>query len=64
MDTSGSGSEAARDTCRCGHAASLHEHYRRGDDCGVCGASVCPRFRRQRAEPLHRLRSMLRRRPG
>lgn len=32
--------------CRCGHAPELHEHYRPGADCGVCGRTVCPGYRR------------------
>lgn len=31
--------------CACGHAREAHEHYRRGSDCGACGAQVCGRFR-------------------
>lgn len=31
--------------CRCGHARAVHEHYRRGRDCGICGAENCPGFR-------------------
>ncbi|MFR9805593.1 hypothetical protein ACL02T_25405 [Pseudonocardia sp. RS010] len=31
--------------CVCGHEAEAHEHYRRGDDCGACGASVCGHYR-------------------
>jgi hypothetical protein len=34
--------------CVCSHPRSAHEHYRSGSDCTVCGAEVCPRFRRQR----------------
>ena len=32
--------------CRCGHGRTAHEHYRRGSDCGVCGAAGCAAFRR------------------
>jgi hypothetical protein len=32
--------------CRCGHGRTAHEHYRRGSDCGVCGATGCAAFRR------------------
>lgn len=28
--------------CRCGHPRPVHEHYRRGSDCGICGDVVCP----------------------
>ena len=31
--------------CVCGHSKDVHEHYRAGSDCGVCGRDVCPRFR-------------------
>ena len=31
-------------TCRCGHAANAHRHYRPGSDCGLCD---CPRWRRR-----------------
>jgi hypothetical protein len=34
--------------CRCGHDAAAHEHYRRGTDCGACGAQSCARFRAAR----------------
>lgn len=30
--------------CRCGHPREAHEHYRRGSDCGVCGAVRCGGF--------------------
>ena len=29
-------------SCKCGHAANAHEHYRRGTDCAMC---TCPKFR-------------------
>lgn len=32
-------------TCRCGHSHQAHEHYRRGSDCGICGADGCAKFR-------------------
>ena len=35
------------DPCVCGHAREAHEHYRRGTDCGVCGAEQCLEFRRE-----------------
>lgn len=35
---------AGRPPCACGHSAEVHEHYRRGSDCGACGRSVCPRY--------------------
>jgi hypothetical protein len=31
-------------TCRCGHTAAAHQHYRPGTDCGLCD---CPAFRRR-----------------
>ncbi len=31
--------------CVCGHARSAHQHYRRGHDCGACGATGCATFR-------------------
>ena len=34
--------------CVCGHPYRAHEHLRRGSDCALCGAEVCPRFRRRR----------------
>ena len=43
--------------CACGHAREAHEHYRRGSDCGACGAETCGRFRRQGGP----VRKMLRR---
>ncbi|ALE72504.1 hypothetical protein AD006_11820 [Pseudonocardia sp. EC080610-09] len=30
--------------CRCGHEQDVHEHYRPGTDCGICGTS-CRAFR-------------------
>jgi hypothetical protein len=30
-------------SCTCGHGKRVHEHYRRGTDCALCG---CGRFRR------------------
>lgn len=30
-------------TCRCGHPADTHEHYRPGSNCTAC---ACPRYRR------------------
>jgi hypothetical protein len=32
--------------CVCGHEAAAHMHFRRGDDCGICGAALCARYRR------------------
>jgi hypothetical protein len=44
------------DPCMCGHAKDAHEHYRAGDDCGVCGATACSTFRPAvRTGLLHRL---------
>lgn len=33
--------------CRCGHTEAVHEHYRDGSDCGVCGRSTCHGYRPQ-----------------
>ncbi|GAA3523401.1 hypothetical protein GCM10022222_01780 [Amycolatopsis ultiminotia] len=34
--------------CVCGHPEAVHRHFRRGSDCGSCGAQKCPRFRRDK----------------
>lgn len=34
--------------CRCLHPVDVHEHYRPGTDCSLCG---CPSWRRQRVRP-------------
>jgi hypothetical protein len=39
--------------CRCGHEKDVHEHYRPGTDCGVCGAS-CRAFRAARTPATRR----------
>jgi hypothetical protein len=31
-------------TCRCGHTAAVHQHYRPGSDCGLCD---CARYWRR-----------------
>ena len=31
-------------TCNCGHSAEAHSHFRKGDDCAICGPSLCFRF--------------------
>lgn len=31
--------------CVCGHPRRVHEHWRTGSDCGVCGGNRCARFR-------------------
>lgn len=36
--------EAVVDPCVCGHTRAAHEHYRRGSDCGACGAQACPKY--------------------
>jgi len=41
----GRGRDEAR--CRCGHPRAVHQHYRRGLDCAVCGPANCPRYRRR-----------------
>jgi len=49
--------DAAVGLCVCLHARAAHEHYRRGSDCGVCGADGCAAYRRRGGA----LRRMLRR---
>jgi hypothetical protein len=49
--------------CQCGHDAAAHEHYRRGSDCGACGAQSCARFRSAR-RPRGWLRGLRGRRAG
>lgn len=31
--------------CRCEHEEDAHEHYRGGDECGICSAARCRSFR-------------------
>lgn len=31
--------------CACGHPAEVHEHYRTGSDCSLCGQLGCARYR-------------------
>ena len=38
------------DPCVCGHSKAVHDHYRPGWDCGVCGAVLCVDFRAQDGE--------------
>ena len=33
--------------CVCRHPKAVHEHWRRGSDCGICGVSVCRAYRKQ-----------------
>ena len=33
--------------CVCRHPKAVHEHWRRGTDCGICGVSVCRAYRKQ-----------------
>lgn len=33
------------DPCVCGHGREVHDHYRRGTDCGACGAQDCTEYR-------------------
>jgi len=42
--------------CRCGHGPDAHRHWRRGRDCGTCGAGSCTAYRAQSGA----LRRMLR----
>jgi len=47
---------AVVDPCTCGHAKAVHEHYRDGADCGICGAATCAGFRsEERGGLLRRL---------
>lgn len=46
------------DPCVCRHGRDVHEHWRRGTDCGVCGRERCAAFRPEGG----RLRRLLRRR--
>jgi hypothetical protein len=41
------GPDAAVGLCVCLHDRAAHEHYRRGSDCGVCGAEGCAAYRRR-----------------
>jgi len=41
------GTEAVTGSCLCGHGAQVHEHWRSGNDCSVCGPTGCPSFRRR-----------------
>ena len=50
-------SDALAGSCRCGHGSPAHEHWRRGSDCGICGAATCSSFCRRGG----RVRRMLRR---
>jgi hypothetical protein len=40
--------------CTCGHVREAHDHYRRGSDCGVCGAERCRRYTYAGAGPTDR----------
>jgi hypothetical protein len=40
--------------CVCGHGRDAHEHWRRGRDCGACGAGPCVTYR-PRGGALRRL---------
>lgn len=31
--------------CVCGHVHDVHEHYRPGSDCGICGPAECAAYR-------------------
>jgi hypothetical protein len=37
--------DAVGSPCRCGHSADVHRHWRRGSDCGQCGAETCTAYR-------------------
>jgi hypothetical protein len=47
------------DPCACGHAKEAHEHYRRGSDCGVCGAAACDEYSKQGGPARRALRRWL-----
>lgn len=49
-----------RPNCRCGHSWDVHQHFRAGDDCGICSRDVCRGYRR----PHRKLRDRLRRHLG
>jgi hypothetical protein len=44
--------EAGEVRCRCGHDHDLHQHFRAGTDCSVCGLAGCGRFVGQRGSLL------------
>lgn len=46
-------------TCACGHNRAAHEHFRRGSDCGACGAPTCSRFHSGAPTPLSVLASVI-----
>ncbi len=31
--------------CRCGHRRDVHQHYRPGSDCSLCGRVACQGYR-------------------
>jgi hypothetical protein len=41
------GTAAIAGSCLCGHGGQVHEHWRSGSDCSVCGPTGCPSFRRR-----------------
>src|SRR3954451_10192641 len=41
------GTETIAGSCLCGHGGQVHEHWRSGSDCSVCGPTGCPSFRRR-----------------
>ena len=48
---------AVVDPCVCHHSREVHEHWRRGTDCGICGGDRCGAYRREGGA----LRGLLRR---
>lgn len=48
---------AVVDPCVCRHGREVHEHWRRGTDCGICGQDRCGAYRREGGA----LRGLLRR---
>jgi hypothetical protein len=59
-------SDHSGNRCRCGHIAMVHEHFRDGSDCGVCGKQLCSHYRPERLDrpALNWLRTRLDRARG
>lgn len=54
LPPSASDLEAVVDPCVCGHGKAVHDHYRPGWDCGVCGAVLCTDYRAEGGGTLQR----------
>jgi hypothetical protein len=50
--------DAVASPCRCGHSSDAHRHWRRGSDCGQCGADTCAAYRSVDGVVRRLLRSM------